>query len=57
MKASKPKSDEESEFEDEEMAMIAKKFRKFFKKSNDQRKFMNFKNQKDKHKTIICYEC
>ena len=56
MRASKPKSDEESDFEDEEMAM-PRKFKKFFKKSRERRKFRNLKNQKEKKEVIICYEC
>ena len=39
------------------MAMIARKFRKFLKKSNERKKFRNFKNQKEKKKTITCYKC
>ena len=45
-KASKSKSDEENKFEDEDMAMIARKFRKFFKRSHEGREFTNFKNKK-----------
>ena len=56
-KASKPESDDESEDKDEEMSTIAKKFRKFFKKSCDQRKFRNFKNKKENKETIIYYKC
>ena len=45
-----------NKFEDEDMAMIARKFRKFFKKSNEERKLKNFKNQMGKKEAIICYE-
>ena len=45
LKASKPKSDEERDFEDENMAMMA----------SERRKFRNFKNQKEKKEVIICY--
>ena len=54
---SKFESDEESDFEDEKMAMMARKFSKCFKKSSDRRKFRNFKNQKEKNEAITCYEC
>lgn len=59
LKASELESDEEfendegSEFEDEEISMIAQKFKKVFKKSNERRKFRNLKNQKEKKETII----
>ena len=56
LKVSKSESDEESEFKDKDMAMIARKLRKFFKKSNEQRKLKNFKNQIGKKEAIICYE-
>ena len=49
-------SDEENNFEDEDMAMMARKFRKFFKKNNERRIFKNFRNQNEKNDTIICYE-
>ena len=57
LKASKHESDEESELDDEEMAMLTRKFRKFYKKINRRRKFRNFKNQKEKNEQITCYEC
>ena len=57
LRASKPESDEEINFEEEEMATMDTKFRKFFKKSGERRKFRNLKNQKEKKKVIICYEC
>ena len=44
LKVSRLESDEESEIEDEDMAGIARKFIKFFKRSNEQRKLRNFKN-------------
>ncbi|KAH9744086.1 hypothetical protein KPL70_003536 [Citrus sinensis] len=56
-KASKYKSDEESELDEEEMDMLARKFRKFFKKSNERRKFRDLKNRKEKNEVIKCYEC
>ena len=57
LKALKPESDEESNFEDEEMAMMARKFRTFFKKASERRRLKNFRHQKDKKDVIICYEC
>ncbi|KAH9791901.1 hypothetical protein KPL71_003915 [Citrus sinensis] len=57
LKATKFESDGESEPDDEELAMLARRFRKFFKKTSDRRKFRNFKNQKEKKEVIICYEC
>ena len=57
LKASKHESDKESELDDEEMAMITRRFRKFYKKTNERRKFRNFKNQKEKKEQISCYEC
>ncbi|KAH9779205.1 hypothetical protein KPL71_007643 [Citrus sinensis] len=57
LKATKYESDGESEPDDEELAMLARRFRKFFKKTGDQRKFRNLKNQKEKKEVIIWYEC
>lgn len=57
LRASKLESDEERKFEHEDMAMIARKFRRFFKRSNESRKFRNFKNQKEKNEVITCYKC
>ena len=57
LKALKSESDEESKLEDEDMAIILRKFRKFFKKSNERRKFRNFNNQKVKKELITFYEC
>ena len=54
LKASKCESDEESEMDDEELAMLARRFRKFYKKNNEQRKFRGYKN---KNEPITCYEC
>ena len=57
LKASKHESDEESEMDDEELVMLARRFRKFYKKNNEQRKFRGYKNKKEKNETIIYYEC
>ncbi|KAH9770963.1 hypothetical protein KPL71_012543 [Citrus sinensis] len=57
LKASKRESDEESEMDDEELAMLARRFRKFYKKNNEQRKFKGCKNKKEKKEPITCYEC
>ncbi|KAH9697694.1 Integrase catalytic domain-containing protein [Citrus sinensis] len=57
LKASKRESDEESEMDDEELAMLARRFRKFYKKNNGQRKFRGYKNKKEKKESITCYEC
>ncbi|KAH9680506.1 Integrase catalytic domain-containing protein [Citrus sinensis] len=57
LKASKRESDEESEMDDEELAMLARRFRKFYKKNNEQRKFRSYKNKKEKNEPITCYEC
>ncbi|KAH9734859.1 Integrase catalytic domain-containing protein [Citrus sinensis] len=57
LKATKYESDGESESDDEELAMLARRFKNFFKKTSDRRKFRNFKNQKEKKEVIICYEC
>ncbi|KAH9734285.1 hypothetical protein KPL71_017316 [Citrus sinensis] len=57
LKASKRESDEESEMDDEELAMLARRFRKFYKKNNEQRKFRGYKNNKEKKWPITCYEC
>ena len=45
LKASKYQSDEESELDDEEMAMLTRRFRKFYKKTSERRKFTKFKNK------------
>ncbi|KAH9671627.1 Integrase catalytic domain-containing protein [Citrus sinensis] len=57
LKASKYESDGESEPDDEELAMLARRFRKFFKKTGERRNFRNFKNQREKKEVITCYEC
>ncbi|KAH9802197.1 hypothetical protein KPL71_001280 [Citrus sinensis] len=57
LKTSKRESDEESGMEDEELAMLARRFRKFYKKNNEQRKFRGYKNKKEKNEPITCYEC
>ncbi|KAH9680417.1 hypothetical protein KPL71_026545 [Citrus sinensis] len=57
LKALKYESDGESEPNDEELAMLAKRFRKFFKKTEERRNFRNFKNQREKKEVITCYEC
>ncbi|KAH9677495.1 hypothetical protein KPL71_025392 [Citrus sinensis] len=57
LKASKRESDEEREMDDEELAMLARRFRKFYKKNNEQRKFRGYKNKKEKKEPITCYEC
>ena len=44
LKASKYESDGESEPDDEEMIMLARRFRIFFKKTSERTKFKNFKN-------------
>ena len=57
LKASKHESDEESELDDEDIAMIAKRFRKFFKKTSERKRLKNYKNQMEKKESITCYEC
>ncbi|KAH9672063.1 hypothetical protein KPL70_017583 [Citrus sinensis] len=57
LKASKHESDEESELDEEEMDMLARRFRKLFKKSGERRKFRDLKNRKEKKELIKCYEC
>ena len=56
-KVSKHESDEESALDDEEMGMLTRRFRKFYKKTSERRKFRNFKNQKEKKDKIIYYKC
>lgn len=46
MKALRLESDEESEFEDEDIAMIAWKFKRFFKKLGKRRRFKDLKISK-----------
>ncbi|KAH9799739.1 hypothetical protein KPL71_000448 [Citrus sinensis] len=43
--------------DDEELAMLVRRFRKFYKKNNEQRKFRGYKNKKEKKEPITCYEC
>ncbi|KAH9763597.1 Integrase catalytic domain-containing protein [Citrus sinensis] len=57
LKASKHESDGESEPDDEELVMLARRFRKFFKKTGERRNFRNFKNHREKKEAITCYEC
>ena len=57
LKVLKHESDEENELDDEEMAMLIRRFRKFYKKTSERRKFRNFKNQKEKKESITCYKC
>ena len=57
LKASKHASDEESELDDEDMAILSKRFKKFFKKASESKRFRNYKNQKEKNELITCYEC
>ena len=48
LKAIKYESRGESEPDDEELAMLARRFRNFFKKTGERRKFRNLNNQKEK---------
>ncbi|KAH9704623.1 hypothetical protein KPL70_011541 [Citrus sinensis] len=57
LKASKYESDGESEPDDEELVILARRFRKFFKKTGERRNFKNFKNHREKKEAITCYEC
>ena len=57
LKALKYESNEESKFDDEGMAMMARRFRKFFKKIGERKRFRNYKNQNEKNEPITCYEC
>ena len=57
LKSSKHESDEKSELDEKEMVMLTWRFRKFYKKTNERRKFRNFKNQKEKNEPITYYEC
>ena len=57
LKASKHASDEESELDDEDMAILSKRFKKFFKKVGERKRFRNYKNQKEKKELITCYKC
>ncbi|KAH9764150.1 hypothetical protein KPL70_001426 [Citrus sinensis] len=57
LKAMKHESDEESELDEEEMDMLARRLRKLFKKSGERRKSRDLKNRKEKKEVIKCYEC
>ncbi|KAH9672778.1 hypothetical protein KPL70_017862 [Citrus sinensis] len=57
LKVSKHESDEESELDEEEMDMMARRFRKVFKKFSERRKFRDLKSRKEKKEVIKCYEC
>ncbi|KAH9781762.1 Integrase catalytic domain-containing protein [Citrus sinensis] len=57
LKASKHESDGESEPDDEELAMLTRRFIKFFKKTRERKNFRNFKNHREKKEAITCYEC
>ena len=57
LKVSKHESDKESNLDDEEMAMLARRFRKFYKKTSERKKFRSYKIQKEKKEAITCYEC
>ncbi|KAK9192656.1 hypothetical protein WN944_003349 [Citrus x changshan-huyou] len=57
LKVSNNESDEESELDDEELAMLARRFKKFYKKTNERKKFRSYKNKKEKKEPITCYEC
>ena len=37
--------------------MLARRFRKLFKKSSERRKFKDLKNRKENKEVIKCYEC
>lgn len=45
------------EDKDEDIAMIAKKFRRFLKKLRERRKFKDSKNKKGNNETIIFFQC
>ena len=44
LKASKHESDEKSDLNDEDMAMMSKRLKKFFKKASVRKRFRNYKN-------------
>ncbi|KAH9794680.1 hypothetical protein KPL71_004982 [Citrus sinensis] len=56
-KVKKMISDGKSKPDDEELAMLARRFRKFFKKTGERINFRNFKNHREKNEAITCYEC
>ena len=37
--------------------MLTRRFKKFYKRTSERRKFRNFKNQKENNELITCYEC
>ena len=39
------------------MTILARRFRKFYKKTSERRRFRNYKNKKEKNEPITCYEC
>ena len=57
LKVSKHESDEKSELDEEVIDMLARRFRKFFKKFSERRKFRDLKRRKEKNEVIKCYEC
>ncbi|KAH9767844.1 hypothetical protein KPL71_011427 [Citrus sinensis] len=57
LKVSKHESDEESELDEEEIDMLARRFRKVFKKFSERRKFRDLKSRKENKEVIKCYEC
>lgn len=59
MKASKFESDKENDFEDKDIIMIARKFRRFLKKPSERRRFKDSKNKKKREEVgnyNICFE-
>ena len=57
LKTSKHESDEESELDDEQLAILTRRFEKFYNKTNERGKFRSNKNKKEKKEPITCYEC
>lgn len=57
LKASRFESDKENECEDEDFAMISRKFRRFFKKPSTRGRLKDSKNKKGKKEAIIYFEC
>ena len=56
MQDSDSKEEEECSDNEEDIVMIAKKFRNFFKKRNFRKNYKSNKKE-DKKKKIICYKC
>lgn len=52
LKALKHESGEESELNDKDMTIMAKRFRKFLKRTSEWRTFKNYRNQKKKNESI-----